>query len=406
MRWQLLGGDRFYITARWGVFGLLLLIGWLLVRQPIWPPLPGMPAILLLVWVYGVFNLLMTAALLVPALTGLLNTAFVVDIVFFSLFTYFSHDPRDIYYPLYLLPLVSAAFRLKPRGSFSAGLFAASVYVVAYLLARIGPNNGPAPTEIVVLLGLLLRAVALVCIPWLTSGLAERWTQNNRLSVELAEQKQQSALAEANAYRDQMRSLYEVAYTLSTTMNYQSVLDTTLVESRKLVPHTYGLVLLSTGQADELYIAAAYGIGEADRQKRLQLSTGPIGQALRSPDASIIETIGSEPEIAPISALTRCQSACLVPLRAALRTYGLLIIASDQPRAFNQEQLGMLTALAGLRSAPGAHQTSFEGRGSAPPACARPARRPGPGAGRDHHERRVHQALAGARPQARDYRAG
>ena len=44
------------------------------------------------------------------------------------------------------------------------GLFAAGVYVIAYLLSRIGPNNGPAPTEIVVLVGLLLRAVALVAI--------------------------------------------------------------------------------------------------------------------------------------------------------------------------------------------------------------------------------------------------
>ena len=38
-------------------------------------------------------------------------------------------------------------------------------------------------------------------------GLAERWTSSNRLSVALAEQKQQDALGEANAYRDQMRSL-------------------------------------------------------------------------------------------------------------------------------------------------------------------------------------------------------
>ena len=126
------------------------------------------------------------------------------------------------------------------------------------------------------------RSVALMCIPWLTSALAERWTETNRLSVALAEQKQQDALHEANAYRDQMRSLYEVAYTLSTTMNYQSVLDTALTESRKLVPHTTALVLLSTGQPDELFVAAAYGLREGDQLKRLLLSDGRIGQALRA----------------------------------------------------------------------------------------------------------------------------
>lgn len=346
VRWQLLGGDRFYIAARWAVFILLMVIGSLLAEQPIWPLVPSMAPVLLLAWAYGLFNLLATVALFVPSLTWLLNAAFVVDILFISGFTYLGQKPRDLFYPLYLLPLVSAAFRLRPLSSLVTGICAALMYVLADLLARIGPNNGTPPTELLALLGLLLRAVALVCIPWLTSSLAERWTANNRLSVELAEQKQQNALGEANAYRDQMRSLYEVAYTLSTTMNYQSVLDTMLIESRKLVPHSCALVLLSTGQPDELYVAASYGVGDLDQQQRLQLGAGQIGQVLRTLDASLIDDVSQQPELAPIGALAHCHAACLIPLRAALRTYGLLLVASDQPNAFNHEQLGMLTALA------------------------------------------------------------
>jgi signal transduction histidine kinase len=305
-----------------------------------------MNPILRLVWAYALFNLLATLALFIPALGALLNIAFLVDIVFISLFTYFSQDPRDLFYPLYLLPLVSAAFRLRPSVSLLAGVVAAGGYVTAYLLARIGPGNGTPPYDALGLVGLLLRAIALVCIPWLTSGLAERWTSNNRLSVALAEQKHQEALEEANAYRDQMRSLYEVAYTLSTTMNYQSVLDAALSESRKLVPYTCGLVLLSTGSPDELYIAAAAGLNEIDKQQHIQLDTGRIGQALRSGDPCIVDDISGEPELRTLTALAGCRSACLVPLRAALRTYGLLLIASDRADAFKQEQLGMVIALA------------------------------------------------------------
>jgi signal transduction histidine kinase len=351
-RWQLLSGDRFYIAARWAAVGLLALIATLLTKQSLLPIYSGMPPLLLLAWGYALFNLLATVALFVPALGVLLNLAFVVDIVFISLFTAIGrspepgNDPGDLFYPLYLLPLVSAAFRLRPAASLVTGAGAAVAYVVAYLFARYGPNNGRIPTEALPLLGLLLRSVALVCIPWLTSALAERWTESNRLSVALAEQKQQDALHEANAYRDQMRSLYEVAYTLSTTMNYQSVLDTALIESRKLVPHSTALVLLSTGQADELFVAAGYGLREGDQQKRLLLSDGQVGQALRSPDPKIIGDVSQEPDLRPITALAVCRSACLVPLRAALRTYGLMIVASDRERAFNQEQLGMLGALA------------------------------------------------------------
>src|SRR5690242_9322298 len=105
-RWQMLGGDRFYVAARWAVLLLVALIGTLLVQAPIWPPSLAMPPLLLLIWCYAIFNLLATFALLLPFLSAFLNFAFLVDIVFISLFTYFSHDPRDLFYPLYLLPLV------------------------------------------------------------------------------------------------------------------------------------------------------------------------------------------------------------------------------------------------------------------------------------------------------------
>jgi signal transduction histidine kinase len=342
----MLSGDRFYIVARWVSLVLLAVIGSLLARQSFWPPALGMNPILQLVWGYALFNLLASLALFVPSLGALLNMAFLADIVFISLFTYFSKDPRDLFYPLYLLPLVSAAFRLRPSVSLLAGVVAAGAYITAYLLARIGPDNGTPPYEMLSLVGLLLRAVALICIPWLTSGLAERWTSSNRLSVALAEQKHQDALGEANAYRDQMRSLYEVAYTLSTTMNYQSVLDAALSESRKLVPYTCGMVLLSTGSPDELYIAADAGLSELDRQRRIQLDMGRIGQALRSGEPCIVDDISNEPELRTITALANCRAACLVPLRAALRTYGLLLIAGDRANAYTQEQLGMVIALA------------------------------------------------------------
>ena len=47
-RWQLLGGDRFYIAARWAVVVLLGLVATLLAEQRLWPISSGMQPILLL----------------------------------------------------------------------------------------------------------------------------------------------------------------------------------------------------------------------------------------------------------------------------------------------------------------------------------------------------------------------
>ena len=350
-RWQVLSGDRFYIAARWGVVALLAVIGTLISAERLWPLTPAMHPILLLVWAYALFNLLATLALLLPPLAPVLSFSFAIDIAFISLFTAVGRtpdntDPGDLFYPLYLLPLVSAAFRLRPSSSLFTGVVAAGAYVVSYIYARLGPNNGRQPTEALPLVGLTMRSVALICIPWLTGVLAERWTASNRMSVAMAQQKQQDALREASSYRDQMRSLYEVAYALSTTMSYQSVLDTALSESRKLVPHTCALVVLSTGQPDELFVASSYNLREGDHARRLLVGDGRIGQVLRSSDPCIIDDISQEHELRSIAALSACRAACLVPLRAALRTYGLMIVASDQERAFAQDQLGMLVALA------------------------------------------------------------
>jgi signal transduction histidine kinase len=342
----MLGGDRFYTAARWIVLLLLIATSGLLMHGPIWPPTPTMHPFLLLIWGYALFNLITTLALFLPALGGLLNVAFLADIIFITLLTFFSGDTHDLFYPLYLLPLVGAAMRMRPAGGLLAGLVAAGAYIAAYLLPKIGSNNDTTYREALNLVALSLRSAILVAIPWLTGGLAERWGVANRHSVELAEKKTKYAWGEANVYRDQMRALYEVAYTLSTTMNYQSVLEVALVESRKLVPYASGLVLLSTGQPDELYIAASHGVRPGDTAQRIQVGKGRIAAALRSADPCIIEDVSREEELAPITALVGCKAACLVPLRAALRTFGVMLVASDRLNAFSQEQLGMMTALA------------------------------------------------------------
>jgi len=283
-RRQVVASGCIDIIARWAILVILASIVSLLVNAPIWPPSLEMAPILLLLWIYGLFNLFATIALVGPKLKGLLNIGFIVDIVFISLLTYLSHDPRDLFYPLYLLPLVSASFRLRPFSSLLTGVFAAALYILAYLLARIGPNNGTPPYELLALIGLSMRVIALVYLPWLISILVERWTVGSRHPQSLLKGKQRDARSEGITYRDQMRSLHEVAAKLSATTNEQSILDTTLMEVHHLVPYTRALVLLSTNEPDELKISASYGLGETDQGKRV-VADGKIRQVLHSSDA-------------------------------------------------------------------------------------------------------------------------
>lgn len=344
----MLGGERFYTIARWLIIVLLFAISPLLTNlseNPLWPISLNDPIVALL-WAYAGFALITTISLFIPLLSPLLNLAYLFDLIFISLLALFSGKGDTIFFPLYLLPLISVAIRQQPGVSLLSGVVAS----VLYIFAIVGGNSLSAPGEIglgpLAYVSLGLRVLTLSFVPWLTSGLAERWMANNRRSVVAAQQQTDDALREARSYRDQMRSLYEVAYTLSTTMNYQHVLESTLRESHRLVPYTAGLVLLSSGNPDELYVAASQSLQPVDRGAHVQVVKGNIAAALRSPDPCLVSDISQEPDLQHIETLRSCKSACIIPLRAQLRTYGMMLIASDRPNAFTPEQLDMLTALA------------------------------------------------------------
>jgi signal transduction histidine kinase len=344
-RWQMLGGERFYAIARWLMLLLLFAISPLLTPIPVWPITSGDLTVMLL-WAYAGFAVLTTIALFIPPLSPLLNLAYLIDIAFISFLALFSGETMMLFFPLYLLPLISAAIRQQPAVSLLSGIVASFFYIMAIVGGSMDAEQTTLALDPLDYVSLGLQVLTLSFIPWLTSGLAERWTASNRRSVAAAQQQTDEALRAAQSFRDQMRSLYEVAYALSTTMNYQHVLESTLEESQKLVPYTAGLVLLSSGVADELYVAAGHGIETSDMGRRIQVAKGNIANALRSPDPRLANDISHEPDLRHIETLQTCKGACIIPLRAQLRTYGIMLIASDRSNAFNAEQLDMVNALA------------------------------------------------------------
>jgi signal transduction histidine kinase len=346
-RWDILGGERFYALGRWIMIVLLFAITHFLIGEDgrLWPISLDLQPLVLVLWIYTVFSLLVTVALFIPAVESLVSLAFLVDIAFISLMTFFGGEKIVIFFPLYLLPLINAAIRQAPAVSLLSGILAAGLYISAFM----GWRRLLAPEALMTLLdyiALALRGITLSVVPWITSGLTERSIETNRRSVAIARMQAEQSLQEAHAYRDQMRSLYEVAYSLSTTMDYRHVLEAMLREVHKLVPFYCGFVLLSSGQQDELYVAASKSLISSDQSRRVALGNGSIAATLRRLDAQVINDLQREAEWREFDTLRDCRSACLIPLRAGMRTYGLAVIASDRPDAFKRDQIEMLTTLA------------------------------------------------------------
>lgn len=343
-RWKLLGGERFYTFARWVTILLLFAVTRFITDTPIWPISIESQPLVVMLWAYAAFSLLASLAVFIPGVGQMLELAYLIDIGFISLMAFFGGDQFAIFFPLYLLPLINAAIRQTPAVSLLSGIAAAVCYGAAFIgWSYLIKQSGVTSIEYV---ALGLRGLILSLIPWMTSGLAERWSENNRQSVAVAQRQSEQALTDARAYRDQMRSLYEVAYSLSTTMDYRHVLESALRESRRLVPYTCGFVLLSSGQDDELYVAASQSISVSDQSRTLMAGQSGLAEVLRSSEARTMN-LAQQGELQVFESLRSCRSACVIPLRAALRTYGLMVVATDRAAPFTGEQIDMLSALAG-----------------------------------------------------------
>lgn len=344
-RWYMLAGDRFYNLARWLVVALLLIISGPLRDLPLWPINFDPDPIIYVIGIYAAFALLASIALFIPFLSPMLAMSYTIDLAFFSVLVFLHGEIFVVFFPLYLLPLINAALRQSPMLSLASGFTASLFYVGAmFIRRRLGMDILPMLDLDYVSLG--LRVLTLTSIPWVTSLLAERWTMDNRRSVAVANEQTEGALREAQSYRDQMRSLYEVAFSLATTMDYKHVLESTLRESHKLVPYSVGLVLLSAGKQDELFVAASEGGDGTEMGRALDVSRSILGQAARGGDAQMVDDVSRDPVIQTLVSLRDCRSSLLIPLRMGLRAYGLMVVSSVNPRAFTREQLAMLTALA------------------------------------------------------------
>jgi signal transduction histidine kinase len=344
-RRTLFGSDGFYAVARLGVLALVFAVSGSLTQASLWQPFVKPEPVVLLILAYGLVTVVVIVALAFRK-RQIARAALVLDLVFLSLLTFFNQSPHDLFYPLFVLPLVGAALQMNRTTSMLVGILAAMAYGVAFLLSYATDAIRSVGSDTVGQVALALRCAVMVFIPWLVAGMAERWSAANRQTVALAEEQRLYALSEAQSYRARAHALYEVAYALSIDPNSQHILDTTLSEGRKLLEYTSGVVLLATGENDQLFVAASLGLAGDEQRQRVTLGQGDISAAIREVEPFLIEDFGVEPVFAPLPSIAGSRAALAIPLRSGLQRYGVLVIAADSADHFSQDRVEMLGALA------------------------------------------------------------
>ena len=300
-----------------------------------------LPQIVLLViaalYNVGVTLLLSSGALrqAIPTLTVLIDTVLSIGFVTTS---------GGLSSPLLffaLFPILTATLRFH----WSVSLMITMVIVIACGL--IGYIIAPPEATWLDLIPYGASAIVLLMATLVSSLVGDRVKQAITYKRRIEEE---ARLKKLLASQEQSRAIFELASTLSATLNYNKVLEAVLEVGETGISEmgnrgsTQASLVVLFGKQD-LYIAASRHLSHRDQNITFTGDEGILNHALTSAEAVVTDSPATDPELRQLIIMHSCKQAIVVPLRAGFENYGAVIFASDQPNIYSEDQRAMLIAV-------------------------------------------------------------
>lgn len=247
--------------------------------------------------------------------------------------------------PAVLFPVLVGSLRL----GLEAGLATAVLIAFAYGALAIAD---PEFTSLGRLYRVGLNVLLLVGVAFV-SGILQR---QQKVTHEREELTELQALRRAN---ERAKAIYEMASTLSATLNYKRVLTTMLdmtvmglsevADSSKSVPRPdvslVGLILLfeEEGNFERLKVHAGRNIPRSDENRVVSGQSGLIARVIYTAEPAITDQVSSDPVLSQFVCTQNARTAIGAPLRAGFDTFGVMIFANPNPDYFTEEHGELLT---------------------------------------------------------------
>jgi signal transduction histidine kinase len=327
-----LSGEWTVCLMRWGLLALLLLVALL-------DSIEGLSVLRLAPFLVavGIYNLAVTALLTwrlyfpaLPVLTLVADTLTIVALL------HLSGGASSLFFVLALFPISIASLRFGWHvGLLTAGVFVLNDVFQTAIVWETGQDS--------ILLLRLGQGVVLYLVGAVVTGVG-------RERVPLAEISDPSAGAEQHIVPEHLKMVYEMASSLSATLNYERILDAILDISRfgfaelgLRVGESVGVVLLYNKEGWLTPVSYRHLVTREDETRRIRGRSGILEEAISSTQAVIGEAAGNDPELREFDSLRRCKSILCVPLRAGFETYGAILFASVRRRAYTVEHAELLS---------------------------------------------------------------
>ena len=249
------------------------------------------------------------------------------------------HLPSGVggfYFIFAIFPILVATLRF----SWLAGLLTAGIYVLdAVFQTAIAWQSGPQAALLselswFVVLYVLVAAVAGVVSERVPRAPVSGWRRRDATSV----------------VPEHLQMIYDLASSLSATLNYERVLEAILDISRLgfdelglRLGESVGLVLLY--DKDGLLAPASHRnlVTRQDEARRIRGSNGIVADSIASASALISGAPANDPELCKFDSMQSCRSVICVPLRAGFETYGAVLFATVKSKAYTPEHVELLT---------------------------------------------------------------
>jgi len=199
--------------------------------------------------------------------------------------------------------------------------------------------------------GLIPLATTAVILWPLTFGASIVGQRLQDLLRAAAQKEQQARDDQVQLLRKQARAIYEMASTVSATLDYRKVLDAALnigslpAESKhaSVYPSVVSAVLFF--DEDQLHGASARRVPPVDHRVVCPGREGVLGQVIRTSESAVISDPVNDPELQQFVAFRGCRSLMALPLRAGFETHGVVLFGHARVDFFDQDQRAFLEAV-------------------------------------------------------------
>lgn len=182
---------------------------------------------------------------------------------------------------------------------------------------------------------------------------ARLYAQIRRFNTEL-EQLVSQRTAELQAEKDRLATVHEISVEISSTLDLDTLLKTSLVALARITKVEFGSIMLVEADTGHLVNRAVLGKRPPNMYTRFPIGVGIAGWVAQHKEPVLIDDVRQDPRWVPLPPdddsqhTSKCEGSMIaVPLIAHNEILGVLILSHSQPGYFNEDHLRLLMASAG-----------------------------------------------------------